>query len=41
MPLTAGYAKLDAIPALHSTVRLDKMSNFAAEMNAFNPYGNR
>ncbi|KAK0634024.1 putative oxidoreductase [Immersiella caudata] len=37
----AGYAKLDAIPALQSTVRLDKMSNFAAEMNAFNPYGDR
>ncbi|KAK4442555.1 putative oxidoreductase [Podospora aff. communis PSN243] len=35
------WAKVDAIPALQSTVRLDKMSGFAEEMNAFNPSGKR
>jgi len=37
----ATWAKVDAIPSLQSTLRIDKMSAFATEMGVFNPMGKR
>jgi len=37
----AAWAKVDAIPSLQTTVRIDKMSSFATEMGAYSPLGQR